>query len=86
MNLQGAVFADTPAAAQGSDAEITDRVTKKLAEADKDVAQHIRVSTANGVVTLEGNVFTKTQMLSVLQDARGVPGVTKVTNHLSARM
>ena len=83
--LQGA-YADTPAAAQGSDAEITDRVIHKLADTDRDIAPRIRVSTVNGVVTLEGTVFSNNQALQAVGDARAVAGVVKVRNRLTVRM
>ena len=86
FNLQGAAYADTPAAAPGSDSEITDQVIHKISETEPQAAKGIHVSTANGVVTLEGRVSTNSQMLAVLQDVRTVPGVTKVQNRLTARM
>jgi osmotically-inducible protein OsmY len=85
FSLQGAAYADTPAA-PGSDSEITDQVIHKISETEPQAAKGIHVSTANGVVTLEGRVSTNSQMLAVLQDVRTVPGVTKVQNRLTARM
>jgi len=86
LNIPGGVFAATASVAQGSDAEITDRVMHKLLEDDSDVAQRIHVSTVNGVVTLEGKLTTNSQVLKVLGDAQTVAGVTRVKNRLFARM
>ena len=86
LNVPGGVFAAAPAVAQGSDAEITDRVMHKLLEEEGDLAQRVHVSTVNGVVTLEGRLTTNSQVLKVLGDAHAVAGVTKVTNHLTTRM
>lgn len=86
LTLAGGAYADTPVAAQGTDAEITNRVTQKLLQADSDVAPGIRVTTQNGVVTLEGNVSTQAQVLKVIRDASAVDGVSKVHNRLRVAM
>lgn len=86
LMLQGAAFADTSNPLQSSDAEITDRVVHKLLEADAKVAQRIRVSTLNGVVTLEGSVFTPSQELKALGDTSKVTGVVQVKNRLHVQL
>ena len=94
LMLQGAAFADTPKAdgvqssnaVQSSDAEITDRVVHKLVESDARVAQRIRVSTLNGVVTLEGSVFTPSQELKAVGDTSKVTGVVQVKNRLHVQL
>ena len=86
MLLHNGAYADPASVAQGSDADITDRVSHKLVEADRDVGPRIHVSTVNGVVTLEGTVFSNSQVLRALEQARAVSGVLKVQNHLHVRM
>jgi osmotically-inducible protein OsmY len=83
---QGAAFADSLNPVQGSDTEITDRVVHKLIEADADVARRIRVSTLNGVVTLEGTVLSASQVFKVMGDAGKVTGVVHVKNRLHVQM
>lgn len=85
-HLPDRALADTPAATQGSDAEITDRVVHALADAQGDVAGRIQVSTVNGVVTLEGSGLTSAQALKAVQGARQVGGVTEVRNRLKVRL
>lgn len=83
---QGVAFADSTNPVQGSDAEITDRVAHMLQQADADVARRISVSTLNGVVTLDGTVYTASQVLKVLRDASRVTGVVQVKNRLHAQL
>ena len=82
----GAAFADSPNPVQSSDAEITDRVAQMLLKADADVARRIRVSTQNGVVTLEGTVLSTSQVFKVASDAGKVTGVAQVKNRLHVQM
>jgi osmotically-inducible protein OsmY len=84
--LQCAAFADSPNPVQGSDAEITDRVVQKLLQVDADVARRISVTTLNGVVTLEGTVFTANQIFKLLGDTGKVAGVVQVKNRLHVQM
>ena len=84
FNLQGVVLADT--STQGSDAEITNRVIGKLSRADGDLAQRVHVSTVNGIVTLEGKVYTSSQKIKLLSDASRVDGVIKVQDRLRVQM
>lgn len=84
--LQGVAAADSPDAVQTSDIDITNRVIKKLLTADADVARRISVSTLQGVVTLEGTVFTASQVFKVLGDVGKVSGVVQVRNRLHVQM
>lgn len=68
---------------KASDATITHRVMGKLAVDDPEVARMIRVSTKNGVVTLEGMTFNGADEAKVLRDAQSVEGVVRVKNRLS---
>jgi osmotically-inducible protein OsmY len=84
--LQCAAQAANYAAVPASDSEITDRVMHKIKEADPGIAQRIRVSTSDGVVTLEGTLFTFGEIQQVLNATRTVPGVAKVQNRLTAQL
>lgn len=79
--LIGALLIST--AAHADDKQIADLVTAKLSSADPTVARRITVAVQDGVVTLTGKVFTGSQAMKVIQDARAVPGVVKVKNRLS---
>ena len=83
--LHGVAYPDTPPV-QSFDAEITNRVVHELMRADAEVAPRIRVSTLNGIVTLEGTVFTPSQVLKIAGDARKVSGVVQVKNRLHPQM
>ena len=82
----GAAYADFPNAVQGSDTDVTNRVVQRLIQADADVARRIRVSTLNGVVTLEGTVFSTSQIFKIMRDAGKVTGVVQVKNRLHVQM
>lgn len=84
--LQGAAYADSQTGVQSSDTEITDRVVHELMKADADVARRVSVSTLNGIVTLEGTVFTPAQVLKIAGDVGRVSGVVQVKNRLRVRM
>src|ERR1700733_7036076 len=86
LHLQSTANAETPSAEHLSDAQITDRVTSRLAAAEPDIARQVRVSTVDGVVTLEGTLLTAAQELRVLRDVRSVTGVAKVQNRLTFQM
>jgi hyperosmotically inducible protein len=65
------------------DAGITAKVKTALA-AEKDVsAVKINVDTAQGTVTLSGQVASQTEVDRALQVARGVDGVKSVENRLT---
>lgn len=68
---------------KASDATITHRVMGKLAVDDPEVARMIKVSTKDGVVTLNGMTFNGADEAKVLRDAQSVEGVVKVKNRLS---
>ena len=70
-------------ASDASDQEITQSVKDKLATSVPQIARRIEVTTHDGVVTLTGTTLTTNYMLSVLQQARSVQGVTKVENPLA---
>lgn len=70
-------------ASDASDQEITQSVKDKLATSVPQIARRIDVTTHDGVVTLRGTTLTANYMLSALQQARSVQGVTKVENHLA---
>jgi osmotically-inducible protein OsmY len=86
LSLQSVAFAQTAAGSQGFDADITNGVVHQLSESDRDVARRIHVSTENGVVTLEGTVFTPAQIAKILTVVRALPGVTKIDNRLRVVM
>lgn len=82
--LAGAGLATTAHAADAiSDSQLTGRVRGKLAVDDPQVAQRIQVSAKDGVITLEGTVYTGQEALKVLKDAESVEGVVKVQNRIS---
>jgi osmotically-inducible protein OsmY len=68
---------------EAGDQQITQQVKDKLAAKDPQIAPRIEVTTHDGVVTLRGTTLTVQYMLNALHDAGGVPGVTKVENHLT---
>jgi osmotically-inducible protein OsmY len=72
----------TVACAQ-SDPGITTAVKTKLAADDTVKAYQIDVDTANGVVTLSGNVETAAAKDQAVILARGTEGVTDVVDHIT---
>jgi osmotically-inducible protein OsmY len=86
LNLQGVASADTAPGSQSSDAALTARVVRQLAESDREIAPRVQVSAENGVVTLQANGLTSAQVAKLLVDARAIPGVTKVKNRLHIGM
>lgn len=86
LSLQSIASADSVAGSQGLDTDVTNRVVRQLSEFDSNVARRIHVSTENGVVTLEGTVFTGNQVARILTVVRGLPGVNKVENRLHIGM
>ena len=69
-----------------SDAEITDQVAAKLAQESPDLAQRVKVTTHDGVVTLSGSAESGELALKALNDAHRVPGVTQVRNRMKVVM
>lgn len=66
-----------------SDAQISHKVMSKLTREMPDSFVGLRVQTHNGVVTLSGRADTGLSKLKAEQDARQVPGVTKVKDDLN---
>lgn len=82
--LGGFAFSSSAAAAQpSSDSVVTQRVMGKLSVDDPEVARMVKVSTKDGVVTIDGMTYTASQEAKVLRDARSVKGVVKVQNRMS---
>lgn len=69
-----------------SDAQISQQVLKKLTREMPDSLVGLRVQTENGVVTLSGRAETGISKLRAVQNARRVPGVTEVKDHLRIPM
>lgn len=70
--------------AHATDAEITDRIREKLADHDELSlkAKSVRISTANGKVTLQGPVETTEEKAKVESCAREVAGSSDVDSRL----
>ena len=68
-----------------SDRDITTEVRARLASSRAIDPANIRVSTTDGVVRLEGTVRDDAQRARVMDLARGVRGVTAVSDELKAR-
>ncbi len=68
-----------------SDRDITAELRSRLASSRLIDPGTIRVSTTDGVVRLEGTVRDDAQRTSVMDMARGVRGVTAVSDELKAR-
>jgi osmotically-inducible protein OsmY len=84
--MRGVASADIAAGLATSDADLTDRVVRQLAESDRDIARRVHVSTQNGVVKLEATGLTGAQAIKILVDVHAVPGVTKLENRLHIGM
>lgn len=69
----------------GSDRDITAEVRARLASSRTVDPANIRVSTTDGVVRLEGTVRDDAQRARVMDMARGVRGVTAVSDEMKAR-
>jgi osmotically-inducible protein OsmY len=65
-----------------SDAGLTAKITSKMALDDMVRARDIRVSTTNGVVTLNGTVGSSQERTRAVQLARETKGITQVIDHL----
>lgn len=79
------VSALTFACTQTTDAGLTATVKTKLAADDQVKASEINVDTANGVVTLTGNVDSATAKQRALQIARQTSGVRAVRDMIAVR-
>ena len=71
---------------QTSDAAITGMVKTKLAADSQVSASEINVDTANGVVTLTGNVDTREAKDRAIQLARDTKGVRDVNDMISVKV
>ncbi len=71
---------------KASDAQISQQVKQKLTRDMPGSLVGLQVQTQDGVVTLSGRADTGLSELKALQDARRVPGVTDVKNHLKVTM
>lgn len=69
-----------------SDAQLSHRVMQKLTRELPDSFVGLQVQSNNGVVTLSGRADTGLSKLKAEQDARRVPGVTEVKDHLRIMM
>ncbi len=65
-----------------ADSETADRVQLALNSDRVLYARHITVRADGGVVTLGGYVWTPEELVQAKDDARGVPGVTKVVDRM----
>src|SRR6185369_6800435 len=68
-----------------SDAQISSQVQSKLASDANIQNKQIGVQSANGVVTLSGNVGTDIERASAANDAAEIPGVKTVINNLQVQ-
>jgi osmotically-inducible protein OsmY len=68
-----------------TDASLAAAVKAKLAAADPRIVQRIEIDAQGGVVTLKGIALTPSEVLRALENARRVPGVTKVVNRMVIR-
>jgi hyperosmotically inducible protein len=65
-----------------SDAELTAKITSKMALDDNVRARKIDVSTTEGVVTLAGAVGSAAERVQAVRLARDTKGITQVVDHL----
>jgi hyperosmotically inducible periplasmic protein len=72
--------------AQSADAAITAKIKTKLAADEQVRASEINVDTADGVVTLTGNVDSEEARNRALELAKETDGVREVNNMISARV
>src|ERR1041385_8105263 len=68
-----------------SDAQISSQVQAKVASDSNIQNKQITVESANGVVTLSGNVASDMERTSAANDAATVPGVKTVINNLQVQ-
>ena len=71
----------TPAERQ-ADRDMADRVQLALNSDQVLYARHINVRADGSVVTLSGYVWTPEELIEAKEDARAVPGVTKVVDRM----
>lgn len=82
--IEGAPAAESGATAHATDAEISEQIREKLADHDdlSVKAKNVRISTANGKVTLRGPVETSDEKSKVESCAREVAGSDDVDSRL----
>lgn len=68
-----------------SDAQISGDVQNKIASDAAVQNKQVNVASANGVVTLSGNVGTDAERTAIANDAASVPGVKTVINNLQVQ-
>ncbi|MBC8742924.1 BON domain-containing protein [Paraburkholderia sp. UCT31] len=77
----------SPAASSGkatpADKKLARDVRKALSKAPNFNVSNVFVKARGGVVTLSGSVSDGPQIQQAAEVAKGVPGVTSVTNHLT---
>jgi osmotically-inducible protein OsmY len=80
-------MASSPAAGSGkatpADKKLARDVRKALSKAPNFNVSNVFVKARGGVVTLSGSVSDGPQMQQATEVAKGVPGVTSVSNHLT---
>jgi hyperosmotically inducible periplasmic protein len=80
-------MASSPAASSGkatpADKQLARDVRKALSKAPNFNVSNVFVKARGGVVTLSGSVPDGPQIQQAADVAKGVPGVTSVSNHLS---
>ena len=69
-------------ARQAADEEITEHVQSALANDPYIYAEHVIVTTQNGIVRVEGITSDPWEMRRILREARKTPGVRRVLNQL----
>jgi osmotically-inducible protein OsmY len=65
------------------DTKITQHVNQKLTSGGIRAPSRVVVATANGEVTLSGNIQYEHQRQSAMQATRGVDGIRRVVDHLT---
>jgi osmotically-inducible protein OsmY len=69
-------------ATRKADEQVTAQVQKTLTDDPWIYAEHITVSTRNGVVRLEGIVGDTGELFRILRECRKIPGARRVVNEL----
>lgn len=75
----------TKSAGARGDAQIVSDVQSKILSDPNVQSRQIGVQSANGVVTLSGNVNSEAERVAAAQDAAGVEGVKTVVNNLTTQ-
>lgn len=75
----------TPGDTRKANRALSRKVYAALSRHKEVDAGNISITARNGAVTLNGTVTEATQISTVVQVAKGVPGVTSITNRLSVQ-